>query len=49
MNWEKDELIEFVGKHMFERLQFYKKAQHSIKTDNKSKDEIVEQIILTLF
>ena len=45
----KDELIEFVGKHMFERLQFYKKAQHSIKTDNKSKDEIVEQIILTLF
>ena len=45
----KDDLLEFVGKHMFERSQFYREASHSIETDNKSKDEIVEQIILTLF
>ena len=45
----KNELLEFVGKHMFERLQYYKEAHHSIDSDDLSKDEIVEQIILSLF
>lgn len=40
---------EFIGKHLFERSQFYNKAEIHIVTDNKSKKEIVEDIILELF
>ena len=40
---------EFIGKHLFERSTFYNQANKRIKVDDKSIDEIVEQIILELF
>lgn len=42
-------MLEFIGKHLFERSYFYNKAELKIVTDNKKKDEIVEEIILKLF
>ncbi|OUS02582.1 shikimate kinase [Flavobacteriales bacterium 33_180_T64] len=45
----KEELNEFIGKHIFERAPFYEQALVSIKTDDKSVDEIVEQIMVQLF
>ncbi len=42
-------MTEFIGKHLFERSQFYSKAQHHIITDDKEKIDIVEDIILELF
>ncbi|WP_296313287.1 shikimate kinase [Winogradskyella sp. UBA3174] len=41
-------LLEFIGKHVFERVQYYTKANHTISTDNKSKQEVVEQIVMNL-
>ena len=38
------ELEEYVAKHIFERLPFYKKAKKTIDTDNKSIEKIVEEI-----
>ncbi len=47
---ESEELMmEFIGKHLFERSYFYNKAEKQIVTDNKEKIEIVEDIILELF
>ena len=43
-----EELQEFVGKHLFERSQFYLKADHTINIDHKKVDEIVEEVITTL-
>lgn len=43
-----EELLEFIGKHLFERVQYYNQAQHVITTDNKSKQDIVESILLKL-
>ncbi|ULC58684.1 AAA family ATPase [Flaviramulus sp. BrNp1-15] len=45
----KDELTEFIGKHLFERVQYYNQAEIQIITDNKTKKEIVEDIVLELF
>lgn len=45
----KHQLNEFVGKHLFERFQFYNKANYTINTDDKNENEIVEAIILRLF
>jgi shikimate kinase len=45
----KNELSEFIGKHLFERVQFYSKAKYTIDTNNKNKDEIIEEIIFNLF
>ncbi|GAL68567.1 shikimate kinase [Jejuia pallidilutea] len=42
-------LKDFIAKHLFERSQFYNKAQIHIVTDHKEKSEIVEDIILALF
>ncbi|GAB1858079.1 shikimate kinase [Flavobacteriaceae bacterium MHTCC 0001] len=42
-------MAEFIGKHLFERSQFYGKAQHHIITDDKAKSEIADDIISTLF
>lgn len=42
-------MAEFIGKHLFERVQFYNEAQMHVPVDGKSKDEIVENIILKLF
>ncbi|TBN04683.1 shikimate kinase [Hyunsoonleella flava] len=42
-------MTEFIGKHLFERSQFYNQAEIHVVTDNKKKIEIVEDIILELF
>ena len=44
-----NDMREFVGKHLFERSQFYNQADHSIITSNKAVKKIVEEIILMLF
>jgi shikimate kinase len=45
----KTEMTEFIGKHLFERIQFYNQAEIQVSIDNKTKDAIVEDIILELF
>jgi shikimate kinase len=42
-------LLEFVGKHLFERNQFYNQANYTVETDNASVTTIVEDIVLKLF
>ncbi|OBX17495.1 MULTISPECIES: shikimate kinase [Bizionia] len=42
-----EETTEFVGKHIFERLNFYNQADLSINA-NKSLDDIIEDILLKL-
>jgi shikimate kinase len=45
----KDELTEFIGKHLFERSQYYNQARIVINTDSKDEHEIMEDIISQLF
>jgi len=45
----KDELIEFIGKHMFERSPYYNQSDIVLDTDQKSIDKVVESIVLKLF
>lgn len=45
----KEQLSEFIGKHLFERAPFYEQSQLRIKTDDKSVNEVVEDILLELF
>ena len=46
---ETDALLnEFIGKHLFERSQFYEQANIKIATDNKPKKEIVKELVSTL-
>lgn len=42
-------LAEFIGKHLFERSQFYRLANVTIATDNKSEKDIMEALVLELF
>ncbi|MCF7569275.1 AAA family ATPase [Sabulilitoribacter arenilitoris] len=44
-----DAMAEFIGKHLFERVQFYNQAEIQVSIDGKTKDDIVEDIILQLF
>ncbi len=44
-----EEMTEFIGKHLFERVQFYNQAQIHVTIDNKTKDDVLEDIILELF
>ena len=44
-----DLLAEFIGKHLFERAQFYSLAKTTITTDNKSEEGIVEELVASLF
>ena len=44
-----EEMTEFVGKHLFERMPFYSQAEKHVNIDYKSKQDIVEEIILELF
>ncbi len=39
------ELTEFIGKHLFERSPYYDQAQFKIITDNKSREEIVDEMV----
>ena len=43
-----EELIEFFGKHLFERSPFYSKSDYAVSTDNRSTSAIVEEIVLKL-
>ena len=43
------ELLEFVGKHLFERSNYYNQANKTVIVDKKSIEDVVEEIILTLF
>lgn len=43
-----EELPEFIAKHLFERNNFYSQANFTINTNNKSPEEIVEEIISIL-
>ncbi len=42
------ELKEFIAKHLFERSPFYEQAHYTVKTDNKSKIEIAQEISLNM-
>lgn len=43
-----EDLPEFIGKHLFERNAFYQQATHSIFTDKKTIEDLVEEIKATL-
>ena len=43
------DLSEFIAKHLFERSQFYNQAEKIISTDNKTENEIIEDLIFQLF
>ncbi len=45
----KEDLTDFIRKHLFERMHIYNKASLIIDTEGKSNLEIVEEIILELF
>jgi len=44
-----DLLTEFIGKHLFERSQYYNLAEMKITTDNKTEFAIAEELLLDLF
>ncbi|GGZ93934.1 shikimate kinase [Algibacter mikhailovii] len=44
-----EDMSEFVGKHLFERMPFYSKAEKHVVIDHKSKPEIVEDMVSILF
>lgn len=44
-NIANEDLPEFIGKHLFERNPFYNKASFIITTDNKTIDEVSEEIV----
>ena len=43
------QLNDFIRKHLFERAFYYNQSQLRLKTDALSEDEVVEQIIATLY
>jgi shikimate kinase len=43
-----EDLLEFIGKHLFERVQYYHKAEGTINTDHKSRIDIIEEILTHL-
>ncbi|WP_439151711.1 shikimate kinase [Winogradskyella sp.] len=43
-----EELLEYIGKHLFERVQYYNQADYTIDTDNKTKQDIIEKMLLYL-
>ncbi|WP_323788511.1 shikimate kinase [Psychroserpens sp.] len=45
----KDNLSEFIGKHLFERAPIYEQSDMVIKTDDLSVVDVVESILLKLF
>ncbi len=45
----KEELSEFIAKHLFERIPYYSKSDITVITDDKTIEEIVETIVLKLF
>lgn len=45
---EKNDLVEFIGKHLFERNNFYNQAEIVLDA-NKKVNEIIEKLLLKLF
>ena len=45
----KQALLEFVGKHLFERSNYYNQVTKIINIDDKTKEQIVEEIVSGLF
>lgn len=43
-----DKLKEFIAKHLFERVPYYEKAAHKINIDQKSINEIADEILLLI-
>ena len=39
-----EELPEFIGKHLFERIPFYSRAIHTLNAENRSPEELAEEI-----
>jgi len=44
----KEELQQFIGKHLFERNSFYSRANMVVSTDNKTKKDILEELVFKL-
>jgi shikimate kinase len=45
----KPKLMEFVGKHLFEREYYYRQSNFIVNTDGKTNCEIVEEMVFKLF
>ena len=45
----KDQLTEFIGKHLFERMEYYEQADHILDVSHLSSKEVMEKIVLELF
>ena len=45
----KEALLDFVGKHLFERNSFYSRSDYSVDTDKRTRQNIVEEIVFKLF
>ena len=43
-----EELLEFIGKHLFDRIPFYSQANFTINTDNKLINEVLEDVLTHL-
>jgi len=43
-----EQLLEFIGKHLLERVQYYSQAQYIINTDAQTKVDTIEDILLHL-
>lgn len=41
----KEAMQEFIGKHLFERIKFYDQAEIIINIDNKTKTEVIKEIL----
>lgn len=44
-----EQLYEFIGKHLFERNNFYTQADFKIGVDDKSEKDILEELLFKLF
>lgn len=44
----KEDLAEFIGKHLFERSHYYSQAKHIVMTDDKTKKEVAAEVIALL-
>jgi len=41
-------LLEFIGKHLFERVQYYNQAEYIINTDDNTLKDVLEDILVNL-
>ena len=44
----KNEIVEFVGKHLFERNNFYNQSNYTVNTDNKTIVKVVDDVVKIL-